>query len=149
MGKKTTASTEAPVARQPTKRVQFFDIATLINGFGRIVEYRKEDQGTPELLRVLEGKFKDGRLDQYGRVYLLGDGEHTLSVGQYTCGLLDGKGEIFKVDGTLGVNGIFEQGLLKKATEIQTYERRAIALGDERPKKVKKAAGNFNDEDLN
>lgn len=127
--KKTTASTkDVPVIarQQPNKRVQFYDVAQLINGFGRIVEYNKENQGVPQLVRVLEGKFKDGQLDQYGRVYTLG-GEDTLSVGQYTCGLLDGKGEIFKVDGTLAMSGIFEQGLLKKSIEIQTYERRAVA----------------------
>ena len=42
------------------------------------------------------------------------------------------------------MNGIFEQGLLKKSTEIQTYERRAIALGDEKPNKFKKAGGAMN-----
>lgn len=128
-----------------------------MNGYGRIVEYQCIDQENeiaspqaqfmrPEvrsLVNIQEGKFRNGMLDSYGRVYSCDDDEQgrpdpTCSVGYFTAGELDGKGEVFDVDGGSD-QGIWMAGTLDKRIEIHNFESRQItnnsASVDERLKR--------------
>lgn len=109
------------------KNVSWADLVSVLNGFGRIVEYK--DNGEEVVLdTVREGVFKNGMLDEYGRHYDLRDESSAhLNIGFFTEGQLDGKGERYY----LGYpqepeTGIWEHGELKKQLPVKNFESRTI-----------------------
>ena len=79
----------------------------MLHGLGRIIDYEAADSfeqpsndqfltaAEKRLLRVTEGKFYEGRLEGYGRIYSVEDATGYCSVGFYTGGELDGKAEVY------------------------------------------------------
>ena len=134
--------TGGAATRSKPCQLRLSEIADLLTGYGRIVEYawvqapvssanaeyaRPLDKFLPALekclLRVEEGKFRYGHLDSYGRVYSVEDGAGTCAVGFFTNGSLDGKGEVFDTEGNVSA-GIWTNGELTKEMDINNYQTR-------------------------
>ena len=108
------------------KQLNYKDIQAALNGYGRLIFYKTTNQGslTPsdlEIMKVQEGKFKNGLMDGYCRSFDLKAGNEKVEVGFMKEGKPMGKYQSFLLDGTPVEEGIKEGEELIKKINIANY----------------------------
>jgi len=112
--------------RNPLK---FADIKHWLNGYGRIIYYQCNDQEFRSercnLLRVFEGRFKQGEPDGYNRVFNAPEPAFC-ELGYWKENSPNGKYQRFDHHGNCLEQGIRDGSELTKEIEINSYQTRLI-----------------------